>query len=375
MSILNLSNECPSINSPMFQDPFLYRDIVLVYCPQKVGSTSVVSSIRLSASDQIFTMHTHDEMIFEFTNKNINFPDSQNSDITVSDILQNTSMMNRLTNLPRKIYLIDIYRPSMERKISEFFHEISMFHFHNEEDQVADYPLQKIINRFNQVCPNLDNIDYIREKYRLEPEEIPDAFDFKKKYIRVEKNGVVHIKLRLKDSEKWGEILSEILEKPITAVMDYETRNKKIGELYKQFNEAYKIPFDVFKELENCPQLKYYYDFEERSQYLMKWWKRTTGNVVSFSRKEYEFYQKVSIENRHIFMKMIQHYNDDGCLCLNCSNKRRHILARVKQGGTSFFEKNLHNIPENSHLPASNAVIVRMKNPLQERYMMLSLIL
>jgi len=374
MSVLvNPANTIFSIDSPAFQDPFLYRDIVLVYCPQKVGSTSLVSSIRLSASDQIFTMHTHEETIFEFSNKDVNGND--NSDITVSDVLQNTCVMNRLTNLPRKIYLIDIYRSPMERKISEFFHEISMLHFHNSEDQVADYPIQKIINRFHQVCPHLDNTDYFREKYRLQPEDIPPCFDFNKKYIRVEKQGVVYVKLRLQDSHQWGNILTTVLEKPITAVKDYETRNKKIGELYQKFNQVFKISFDVFKQLENCPQLKYYFNFEERSEYLMKWWKRTIGNVVSFNHDEFKFYQKISIDNQHIFLPQKAHYGDDGCLCLHCANKRRHILDKVKQGGTQYFETNLHNILENQHLPASNSVVVRLNNPLQERYMMLSLIL
>ena len=43
----------------------LYRDIILLYFPSKVGSTSIVTSIRISASDKFFVFHSHKEQIIE----------------------------------------------------------------------------------------------------------------------------------------------------------------------------------------------------------------------------------------------------------------------------------------------------------------------
>ena len=43
----------------------LYRDIVLLYCPEKVGSTSLATSIRTCASDKFIVFHSHQEDIFK----------------------------------------------------------------------------------------------------------------------------------------------------------------------------------------------------------------------------------------------------------------------------------------------------------------------
>lgn len=115
-------------------DPTLYRDIIVLYCPKKVGSTSIVSSIRLFATDKFFVFHTHDENIFTS-------PDNNNN-LTIKNILKNNY---------RKIYIIDIFRTPIERKMSEFFEELVILHFNNLPENLIHYPLEKIIKRFNDI--------------------------------------------------------------------------------------------------------------------------------------------------------------------------------------------------------------------------------
>ena len=351
-----------------YSNPALYRDLVILYCPQKVGSTSVVTSIRLSQSEKFFVMHTHDETIFK--------SDVRENDINFKDMVRNTTMRNPITGLPRRVFVIDIYRTPVERKISEFFHEMGEFHFNNTEENIAGYDMQKIIKRFNDVYPHVSNEDYFKE--RFDSDFNYEEFDFKKKYIVVERGGVHYIKLRLKDSKEWGSILSGILGTEITAVYDYETRDKKIGELYKRFMETYRLPFNYFKTMEACEQLKCYYNFEERYEYLHGWWAKTTGLYPTpFTAPQYKFYKDIYLENQFHFRKLFNHYKDDGCLCVNCVPKRKKMLATILAKGDKHLEWNLHNMPENAGVKSENAVLVRVFGDpkMPEKYIILSLMM
>ena len=83
----------------------------------------------------------------------------------VKDLIGNTSIYNKGTGKQRKIYIIDIYRTSIERKISDFFQYIGEYHFNNLEENIAKYPIEKIIKRFNDIYMCLENIDYYNEKF------------------------------------------------------------------------------------------------------------------------------------------------------------------------------------------------------------------
>ena len=41
------------------------KNLVIVYCPPKVGSTTVVSSIRMSAYNKFTVLHIHDELMLK----------------------------------------------------------------------------------------------------------------------------------------------------------------------------------------------------------------------------------------------------------------------------------------------------------------------
>jgi hypothetical protein len=151
------------------EDINLYRDIIVVYCSPKVGSTTLVTSLRLCFSDKFMIFHTHEESIFKFMDKS-------SKDLTVSDILKNSNIIG--DNLPkkfRKIYLIDIYRSPIERKISEFFENISTHHFNNLEDNIVNYDINKIIKRFNDIFLHIGNEDYYTTRYKLKK---PNKFNF-----------------------------------------------------------------------------------------------------------------------------------------------------------------------------------------------------
>lgn len=300
--------------------PSHYRDIILVYCIPKVGSTSLISSIRLSASDKFAVFHTHTDTVLKSL-------EPQNNNVFYSDIVQNGYFFNENTQKHRKIYVIDIYRPSIERKISDFFQELCSLHFFNNEENIVNYPIDKIIKRFNDIYPYLEDSDYYNEKYNIENHLT--QFDFDKKYMLYEKNNIFYIKLRLKDSHLWGNILSNILETKIEYIIDYETKNKDIGNLYEIFKKEYKLPLNFFQKMEQCKYLKYYYNDAERFEYLSNWYNKLTTIYIPFTLEQYNFYEKISLENKFRESDTKLHYRDNGCLCINCSNHRMKILNDI----------------------------------------------
>lgn len=307
------------------------KHLVLLYCPSKVGSTSIVSSIRLSASDKFFVFHTHDKIV-----SNVKFSNGDNKSITVSDIIKNASN-------ERKVYIIDVYRPTIEKRISTFFQDLSEKHFNNYEENINNYDIKKIIKRFNDIFPYIKHIDYYKDMYNLPDIEKDKPFDIEKKYMSYEMDNVTYVKLRLLDSNNWDDMLSDILSTQIFLLHDYKSENKKIGFLYKKFIDDYKLPYNFFRMMELCPQLKYYYSEQERETYLDKWRGKITDCYTHFNQMEYNIYEKISEENRILFKNLNLHYFDDGCQCVQCINKRNNLLEQLKLNKGIVTDINLHH--------------------------------
>ena len=72
------------------------------------------------------------------------------------------------------------------------------------------------------------------------------------------KNNIKYIKLRLNESEYWGEILTNIFLNKIIIVNDYQTVNKGMGILYKKFKQEYKLPSNFLHNIINDKCFLYY---------------------------------------------------------------------------------------------------------------------
>ena len=179
------------------------KKLIFVYCPPKVGSTTLVSSLRLSASNKLTILHLHNEIMLKVL-YNI-------TDVTINEIIQYNKQLGK------KIYVIDIFRTPIEHKMSSLFENIDTFHFNTTVEYLKTYDIKKIISRFIKLFPHLAPSDHFKDKYGI---VVPEKFDFERKYLLVEKDGVSYIKLRLKDSNSWVEILRKILHIDIFLVND-----------------------------------------------------------------------------------------------------------------------------------------------------------
>ena len=167
------------------------------------------------------------------------------------------------------------------------------------------------------------------DKYNI---PIPESFDNVNKFLNINHKNINYIKLRLKDSGNWGNILSSILNTEIIIVNDYETNNKIIGKLYSTFKNEYKLPANFFEFIKNDKFLLFYYSEEERNQYLNLWKNKLSEPVLAYTESEYLFYVNLNLENQFYNDVQLEHYIDNGCLCKGCSFKRSKIFESMKKG-------------------------------------------
>lgn len=319
---------------------------VFIYTPPKVGSTTLVSSLRVSLGNTYSIVHIHDEIMLNVL--------TGVTDVSINEII------SFLSSIGKRVYVIDVYRTPIERKMSEFFEKISPYHFNNSEENINKYSIKRVSERFNALFPHIGIGDHYLEKYNIGDHH---PFDFKKKYIVQKKNNITYIKLRLCDSLMWEETLSTIFASTVVMITDYQTDSKGIGELYKRFKREYKLPANYLEDIKNCRYLKLYYSEHERDEYLDMWQKRVCNSHTPYSPEEYKFYMKVCLENQYINDIQAEHYIDHGCRCLMCTAKRCEVFSRVKNG-ENVRERIIHS--ELSENRAKN-ITSKIKNVIVKR--------
>jgi len=323
-----------NINNILFKTKGKMDNVIFIYTPPKVGSTSLVSSIRISAANKYSVLHIHDEVMLNVL--------TGCSNISINEIIHYNKKIGK------NVFVIDIYRTPIERKISEYFEKLSCHHFNNTDENLNNYNIKKIINRFNKLFPHLASQDYFHSVYNI---EIPSCFDFEKKYLHVIKNGINYIKLRLYDSSMWNKILSDLLQTEIVIVHDYETEKKKIGDLYKKFKANYQIPVNLWRNIQECPYFNYYLSSEEKKTYNDFWGKKVGEAVIPYTKNQYDFYMQLCLENKFYNDFQHEHYMDVGCMCRPCSQKRIELFNKAKRGekvtDRIIHEENVLNLQKN----------------------------
>jgi hypothetical protein len=88
--------------------------------------------------------------------------------------------------------------------------------------------------------------------------------------------------------------------------------------------------------------LNYYYNETERLEYLNSWKNKLCEPVVAYTSEEFKIYMEICLENQCINDIQKEHYMDEGCICSNCSVKRRILFKKIKNG-ESVSEKIIHS--------------------------------
>lgn len=323
-------NELTNVNKLLNINNDTCRNLVFVYTAPKVGSTALVSSLRLFCIENMDIIHIHDEIMLNVLTNIKN--------VSVNEIIQFNS-----NYLKKNVYVINIFRSPIERKMSTYFEKIGSYHFNNNDENINKYDVNRVIRRFNNLFPHLSNGDHFIDRYNI---NIPDRFDHVNKHLFFNDNGVKYIVLRLKDSNEWSHILTNIFGQPIRIIKDYETSNKPMKDLYKRFKETYKIPINFLNDIINDKYMKYYYSDEELTSYYNHWSNSSTSLWNAYSNEQYELYEQITMENTHIDTIQLEHYFDEGCTCKACSLKRIETRGKIMRG-INVQERITHNEAKN----------------------------
>ena len=100
------------------------NNYVFIYTPPKVGSTTLVTSLRISLGKNYNIIHIHDEIMLNVLTKI--------HGVKINDLIK------YLSNIGKNVYVIDIYRTPIERKMSEFFEKITAYHFNNSANNITN---------------------------------------------------------------------------------------------------------------------------------------------------------------------------------------------------------------------------------------------
>ena len=299
-------------------DKIKENKIIFVYCPPRVGSTSLVSTLRLSGSHIFKVLHIHDEEMLRVVGKIEN--------VTVMDIIKYNE------SLGREIFVFDIYRDPLERKMSEFFGKIASYHFNAEISEIENYPIERLSKRFNNIFPFIGEEDHFLEKYTECFENIPPNFDFTNKILHVQNENIHFLKLRLRDFDSWHKILAPILKINITKIVDNKRDMLKLNDLYKMFKDNYKIPKNLYNSIIGHKSFHYYLSPEESNAYIKKLKTTLCEPFEPFKEDEYKAYTFISSENQKNIDIEKDHYFDEGCQCDYCQQTRALTIMRIEKG-------------------------------------------
>ena len=301
------------------------NNYIFIYTPPKVGSTTLVTSLRVSLNKSYNVIHIHDETML--------------SVLTGITGVKINDLINYLSNKGKNVYVIDVYRTPVERRMSEYFEKLSPYHFNNTNENISNYSMKRISDRFNKIFPYIENEDHYFEKYEITE---PIAFDFENKYTIQLINNIKYIKLRLCDSTLWATILSNIFQIDIVIIHDYKTEDKTIGNLYNNFKSLYKLPSNFIDIIKNDKYFNFYNNDIEQQNYLHYWNANLCEPIIPYSFDEFKFYMNICLENQYINDIQLDHYIDNGCFCNYCIKKRRNLYFKVKAGVNNSFEKIIH---------------------------------
>jgi hypothetical protein len=321
------------------------NNFIFIYTPPKVGSTTLVTSLRVSLGNSYNIIHIHDDIMLKVLT-GIN-------NVSINDII------NYISKKDKNVYVIDVYREPIERKMSEYFEKISCYHFNNSEENINKYNVHRVTDRFNKLFPHLAKEEHYFDKYSIQN---PIAFNFEKKYTVQDVNGIKYVKLRLVDSKDWGKILSEVLCSDIVLINDYQTEKKMFAQLYAKFKDEYKLPNNYLESIQNCKYFNFYFSEEERNAYLLKWQNKLCNGFIPYTETEYKFYINICLENQFYGDIQLEHYLDCGCKCNYCSLKRKELFFKAKQG-KAITEKIIHveSVKEAIVKKTNNAVKIVQK--------------
>ena len=239
------------IEKPNYVD--VSKTQIFVFCSAKTGSTHLHNLF----SKKYNSLHVHGNSGYR----------RRKGSTDLKDLILHCS------NTQEEIYVIDSYREPIERKIASFWQNIST-HVPNWNEIEAEELIQifndKYIYRIEEYHSYKESFDYFNIPYI-------ESFDFSKQFYSTKHNNITFIKLRLKDSKNWVNILNNNFNFGLSEMdkISNNATNKPYSKKYAEFNEKYRVPVKFLESLKNDREFFIFNTDEEREIYLEKWYEKS----------------------------------------------------------------------------------------------------
>jgi hypothetical protein len=223
---------------------------VLINCGGKSGSSTLAETFAHNGFD---TFHTHDAAYYA-TNIDPTYPHSLFDAIDLNMTLYD------------HIYIIDVYRTPIERKMSSYFQQLDVTTLPPDPSEQFEYVMEQLDKNMLQLEKYYPLVETMRH-YGITPF---DSFNFEKKYNLYQHKNVSYINLRFQDLDQWSSILSSIFHRPITLHSANVSAHKQYNHLYEQVQKMYRISNTVFIQCLHDPLFYIYNSPAEQLKYINK---------------------------------------------------------------------------------------------------------
>jgi hypothetical protein len=234
-----------------------------IYCSGKTGSCTLAKSFNTMEKGSAIHVHNTDhwEKIKKKHKKHKN-------DYTLKSFIVDSS------NVHDNIYVIDSFRPPIERAISSFFyhidHKVPTWKNMNVEDLI------KIFNEKKYYKLLSNNHSYF-ESFNMFDLSTDIEIDHDLGYYITKYKNITFIKTSLLHSDRWEHIFKTLIDKRFELIKSNETNgseNKQLSDIYAQFKREYRVPINYINNLHNenvHNEMKKMMRKNEIDKYIVHW--------------------------------------------------------------------------------------------------------
>jgi hypothetical protein len=274
----------------------LFKDLVLfdvyIFCSGKSGGTTLCNSFNES---NIVSAHTHSIYGGAGYVTNIN-----------QRFICETIMYSSLF---KEIFIFDIYRTPIERKMSSFFEQYNEVDFtSNNVNELCDC----FNNNHLMIIENYHSLNELLIHFKL---PLFENFDFKQKYNILKKDNLTFLYLLFENFCEFNNIIKSITNYNIEIRKLNCSCDKQYNELYKEFKKIYKCPLSFLPNLLCDNQFNIYVEDQSKIQYLKK-------------------HYNIDITLKNTYYEMNINYNKNDFMINLFNSNTPFFLTRY--GGTDF---------------------------------------
>jgi hypothetical protein len=256
-----LNEESISIINEIYKKDFIFFNYTL-----KINNYNIPKIIENNNKNvyDIFIFHFQDgNNILEYSLKNKGY--------SVFNVLSDDNMVFNVIEESMKqketVYIIDIYKTPIERKIFNFFYnmEIGIKSFSNYKKytckQLIKYFNIKHLQKIKDYTINRDIFNYlnIKETIKYIDNTGYQTYNYK---------NIVVVKIYFENIEIWDKLFTKILGKEINLINSEFNYYKR----YKEFLKFYKVPKKYLLEvIQNDHEFHKFVSPQKRSEYINKW--------------------------------------------------------------------------------------------------------